>query len=336
MKNRISALINSQEDLSGGVATMVAEVPDNGDLMDAYSNAVVTAAGRVSPSVVNIDVHDASGKKQGSGSGFSFTPDGLILTNSHVVHGAGSIVVTIADGTKHRASVTGDDPATDLAVLHIHTHGLDAVEFGDSSKIRVGQLVVAIGNPFGFQTTVTAGVISNLARGFRSQTGRMIDNIVQTDAALNPGNSGGPLVDSRGRVIGVNTAIIPMAQGICFAIPGNTAQFVASKLLREGKIRRGFIGFSGQNVPLQTRLVRYHRLDVETGVLVVGMEPGSPGLTAGLAEGDVIVGFAGKPVYSIDDIQKMLTEELVGTAVSLTVVRGTDLLKLSVTPTEAR
>jgi S1-C subfamily serine protease len=179
-------------------------------------------------------------------------------------------------------------------------------------------------------------VISNLARGFRSQTGRMIDNIVQTDAALNPGNSGGPLVDSRGRVIGVNTAIIPMAQGICFAIPGNTAQFVASRLLRDGKIRRGYIGFSGQNVPLQTRLVRYHRLDVETGVLVVGMEPGSPGLTAGLFEGDVIVGFAGKPVYSIDDVQKMLTDELVGVPVSLTVVRGTDLLKLSVTPTEAR
>ena len=161
---------------------------------------------------------------------------------------------------------------------------------------------------------MTAGVISNLARGFRSQTGRMIDNIVQTDAALNPGNSGGPLVDSRGRVIGVNTAIIPMAQGICFAIPGNTAQFVASKLLREGKIRRGYVGFSGQNVPLQTRLVRYHRLDVETGVLVVGIEPGSPGVAAGLAEGDVIVGFADRPVYSIDDVQRMLTEELVGRA----------------------
>jgi S1-C subfamily serine protease len=317
----------------------------DGELLDAYSAAVISAARRVSPAVVNIDVHmpekvnkgrRGGGEEHGSGSGFIFTPDGFILTNSHVVHDATRIEVTLQDGTKLPARIVGDDPPTDLAVIHVNTDTLEAVEFGDSSAIQVGQLVVAIGNPFGFQTTVTAGVVSNLARGFRSQTGRMIDNIVQTDAALNPGNSGGPLVDSRGRVVGVNTAIIPMAQGICFAIPSNTAQFVAARLIRDGKIRRSFIGFAGQNVPLHRRLVRYHQLEVDTGVLIVGLEPDSPAINAGLAEGDVIVGFDGKPIFTIDDIQRLLTEDRVGVVSSVQVLRGTSFLRFEVTPEESQ
>jgi S1-C subfamily serine protease len=320
--------------------------PRDGDLLDAYSNAVISAAKRVSPAVVNIDVHmpekaggNARGGRgeggHGSGSGFVFTPDGFILTNSHVVHDAVRIEATLHDGQKLPARIVGDDPQTDLAVIHVNTNRLDAVDFADSSAIQVGQLVVAIGNPFGFQTTVTAGVISNLARGFRSQTGRMIDNIVQTDAALNPGNSGGPLVDSHGRVVGVNTAIIPMAQGICFAIPSNTAQFVAARLIRDGKIRRSYIGFAGQNVPLHRRLVRYHQLDVDTGVLIVGLEPSSPAHESGLEEGDVIVSFDGKPIFTIDDLQRLLSEERVGVKSSISVIRGTSLLRFEVTPAEA-
>ncbi len=286
MTNRIAQLISSS--YGGDGASTVATLSDrDNSLLDAYSNAVIGAAKRVSPSVVNIDVtvparggrgsaRPREGQGHGSGSGFIFTPDGFILTNSHVVHDATHIEVTLQDGTKHTARVIGDDPQTDLAVIHVTASGLPAVEFGDSSAIQVGQLVVAIGNPYGFRTTVTAGVVSNLVRGFRSQTGRLIDNIIQTDAALNPGNSGGPLVDSVGRVVGVNTAIIPMAQGICFAIPANMAQFVAARLIRDGKIRRSYIGFAGQNVPLHRKVVRFHKLDVDTGVLVVGLEPESP------------------------------------------------------------
>lgn len=322
----------------------------DGELLDAYSQAVIGAAKRVSPSVVNIDVqvpvprnragqspqHPNRHGGHGSGSGFIFTPDGFLLTNSHVVHNATKIEVTLQDGTNLSARVVGDDPQTDLAVIHVNAAGLPAIEFADSSAIQVGQLVVAIGNPYGFQTTVTAGVVSNLARGFRSQTGRMIDNIIQTDAALNPGNSGGPLVDSRGRVVGVNTAIIPMAQGICFAIPSNTAQFVAARLIRDGKIRRSYIGFAGQNVPLHRKIVRFHKLDVDTGVLIVGLEPNSPAQRAGLREGDVIVSFDSKPIFTLDDLQRLLTEERVGVRSAITVVRGTELLDYEVTPAEAR
>ena len=334
MTNRIAQLIASDTD------TLTAPPPAVGrpdaDLLDAYSAAVVSAAERVSPSVVFIHV-TAGDKKAGSGSGFVFTPDGFILTNSHVVHGATRIDVTLQDGLKLPARTVGDDPATDLAVIHVNAPDkLDAVEFADSSAIRVGQLVVAIGNPFGFQTTVTAGVVSNLARGFRSQTGRMIDNIVQTDAALNPGNSGGPLSDGRGRVVGVNTAIIPGAQGICFAIPSNTAQFVAARLIRDGRIRRSYVGIAGQNVPLHRRVVRFHRLDVDTGVLVVGLEPGSPAAVAGVAEGDVVVSFDGRPIFTIDDLQRLLTEERVGRTSPMGVVRGTELHRFGVTPAEGR
>lgn len=348
MKTRIAELIQNTygDDAStaASTATAAAETNVDGELLDAYSNAVIGAAKRVSPSVVNIDVQvpvpagrgpRRPGQGHGSGSGFIFTPDGFLLTNSHVVHDATFIEVTLQDGTKLPARIVGDDPQTDLAVIHITASGLPAVEFTNSSAIQVGQLVVAIGNPYGFQTTVTAGVVSNLARGFRSQTGRLIDNIVQTDAALNPGNSGGPLVDSRGRVVGVNTAIIPMAQGICFAIPSNTAQFVAARLIRDGRIRRSFIGIAGQNVPLHRKVVRFHRLDVDTGVLVVGLEPGSPAQQVGVREGDVIVSFDAKPIFTIDDLQRLLTAERVGVASSLQVIRGTELQTFEVTPSES-
>ena len=336
--NRIAQLIS--DDLDTATAGRPAAGADRGDagLLDAYSAAVIAAAERVSPSVVFVQV-SGPGKAGGggSGSGFAFTPDGFILTNSHVVHGAGGITVTLQDGVKLPARVVGDDPATDLAVIHVNAaEKLDAVEFADSSAIRVGQLVVAIGNPFGFQTTVTAGVVSNLARSFRSQTGRMIDNIVQTDAALNPGNSGGPLADSRGRVVGVNTAIIPMAQGICFAIPSNTAQFVAARLIRDGRVRRSYVGVHGQDVPLHRRVVRFHRLDVDTGVLIVGLDPKSPATRAGLAEGDVIVSFDGRPVFTIDDLQRLLTEDRVGVPMTVGVIRGTEHERFDVMPAEAR
>jgi S1-C subfamily serine protease len=345
MQNRILQFIGDD----GGVAT--APEPQaapqaaaaDADLLDAYSAAVVNAARRVSPAVVNIEVrlkaapgrHPGRGPGPGgSGSGFIFTPDGFILTNSHVVHGADEIFVTLSDGRHFPAKLVGDDPDTDLAVLDIDAHGLPCIQFGDSSNIQVGQLVVAIGNPYGFQYTVTAGVVSNLARSFRSRTGRLIDNIIQTDAALNPGNSGGPLANARGEVIGVNTAIISGAQGICFAIPGATAQFVASRLIRDGKIRRSSIGVAGQDVPLHRRVVRFYKLAEETGVMVVGVEAGSPAARSGLMEGDVIVEADGRPVRHIDDLHKLMTEDRVGVPVRFTVIRRTEKVDVVVTPAE--
>lgn len=344
--NRILQYVNNEGDGATAVAD-AAHAARHGDegLLDAYSAAVVTAARTASPAVVNIEVKHAPKDSQGpyrrapmggSGSGFIFTPDGLVLTNSHVVHGAAEIHVTLSDGRHYPARLIGDDPETDLAVLDIDAPNLSSVEFGDSSGIQVGQLVIAIGNPYGFQYTVTAGVVSNLARSFRSVNGRLIDNIIQTDAALNPGNSGGPLVDSHGRVIGVNTAIIPTAQGICFAIPGNTAQFVASRLIRDGRIRRSYIGVAGQNVPLHRRLVRYHKLEEETGMLVVGIEENSPAAKAGLREGDVIVALDAKVIRHIDDLQRLLTEERVGVPIPIVLLRGTEKLSLQVTPAESK
>ena len=314
-------------------------------LLDSYSRAVTAAVERVSPSVVNVEVHHGaapqsgrrrSGERRGGGSGFVFTPDGLILTNSHVVHDATRIEVTLADGRRAPAHTIGDDPATDLAVIRIDVSGLQAVPLGDSQQLHPGQMAIAIGNPYGFQSTVTAGVISALGRSLRSYSGRLIEDVIQTDAALNPGNSGGPLVDSRGQVIGVNTATILPAQGICFAIGINTAKFVASRLLRDGRIRRSYIGVSAQTVPIHRRVVRFYSLARETGVVVVGIEDGSPARTAGLREGDVIVALDDKPVAGVDDLHRLLTDAQVGVRCALTVIRHTERLILPIFPEEAR
>jgi S1-C subfamily serine protease len=314
-------------------------------LLDVYSQMVIGVAERVSPSVVNIEIRRQRNARQvgrgrfpqearGSGSGFIFTPDGFILTNSHVANGAAGIEVTLADGRKYEAQPVGDDPDTDLAVIRITAPNLAPAALGESQKIKVGQLVVAIGNPYGFQSTVTAGVVSALGRSLRSSSGRLMDDVIQTDAALNPGNSGGPLVNSRGEVIGVNTAMILPAQGICFAIAIDTAKFVAGKLLRDGRISRSYIGVAGQNVPLPRRFVRFYNLPVESGILVVSLEPDSPARRAGVSEGDLIIGFAGRPVAGIDDLHKLLTEERVGQMATLEVIRRTERLTLQVVPGE--
>jgi S1-C subfamily serine protease len=308
----------------------------DGELLDAYSQAVIGAAEKVSPSVVNIEVSTADRRRGGSGSGFVFTPDGFLLTNSHVVHSASKIEVTLLDGRRGEAQLIGDDPETDLAVLRINAPNLMSVAFGDSNKIRVGQLAIAIGNPYGFQYSVTAGVVSALGRSLRSGTGRLIDNVIQTDAALNPGNSGGPLVNSRGEVIGVNTAVILPAQGICLATAINTAKFVAGQLIKEGRVRRSYIGVAGQAVSLHRRLVRYHNLAVETGILVVSAEPGGPSSKAGVQEGDVIVAYDDLPIASIDDLHRLLTDQKVGVKSNLTVIRRNEKLTLSITPEDLR
>jgi S1-C subfamily serine protease len=319
-------------------------------LLDSYSRAVTAAVERVSPSVVNVEVHqtrpaggrsrssERSGEpreRRGGGSGFVFTPDGLILTNSHVVHDATRIEVTLADGRRAPAHTIGDDPATDLAVIRIDAPRLQAVPLGDSQQLRPGQMAIAIGNPYGFQSTVTAGVISALGRSLRSYSGRLIEDVIQTDAALNPGNSGGPLVDSRGQVVGVNTATILPAQGICFAIGINTAKFVASRLLRDGRIRRSYIGVSAQTVPIHRRVVRFYALARETGVVVVGIEDRSPARTAGLREGDVVVALDQQPVAGVDDLHRLLTDAQVGVRCTLTIIRHTERLTLPIFPEEA-
>jgi S1-C subfamily serine protease len=327
------------------VDSVVAEAPvqaSSGDdgLLDSYSRTVARVVEKVGPTVVNIRVHHASPASRpgseagGTGSGFVIAPDGFILTNSHVVHGATRMEVTLADGRVFGASLAGEDPETDLAVIHINTSQLVNARLGDSKSIRVGHIAVAIGSPFGFHQTVTAGVVSALGRSMRSQSGRLIDNVIQTDAALNPGNSGGPLVNSRGEIIGVNTAIILPAQGICFAIASNTAEFVAAWLIKEGRIRRSWIGVAGQNVPIHRRVVRFHRTGVDYGVLVAGIEPGSPATRAGLREGDVIVAFEGEPVSGIDELHRHLVAKAIGIPSKITVIRHTEKLALVVTPEE--
>ena len=315
-------------------------LPNDDELLDSYSQSVTRAVEKVGPAVVNIRVHKTNHERQrgsesgGSGSGFVIAPDGFILTNSHVVHGADKLEVTLADGQVYRATLVGEDPETDLAVVRTNASQLAHARLGNSKSIRVGQIAVAIGSPFGFQQTVTAGVVSALGRSMRSQSGRLINNVIQTDAALNPGNSGGPLVNSRGEVIGVNTAIILPAQGICFAIASNTAEFVAAWLIKEGRIRRSWIGVVGQNVPIHRRVVVFHRLAVDQGVLVSGIEPGSPASRAGLREGDVIVAFSGETVSGIDELHRHLVANVIGIPSLVTVIRHTEKLDLVVTPEE--
>jgi S1-C subfamily serine protease len=322
------------------VANHLAE--SDGPLLDAYSQAVIRAVKEVGPSVVNIEVLQhvnngrGSGEAGGSGSGFIIARDGFILTNSHVVHGAGKIHVTLSDGREYAAALIGDDPDTDLAVIRIDAPNLVHTTLGHSRDVRVGQLAIAIGNPFGFQATVTAGVVSALGRSLRAQSGRLIDDVIQTDAALNPGNSGGPLVNSRGEVIGVNTAMIRPAQGICFATAIDTAKFVAAWLIKEGKIRRGYIGVAGQDVPIHPRVVRFYKLPVNTGVLVASVEQDSPAQHAGLRMGDIMIAFNNRPIASIADLHKRLVSENIGVESALTIIRHTEKLPLRITPQETR
>jgi S1-C subfamily serine protease len=360
-------------DASGAVREPTDErtgAAEDGAPLDAYSRAVIRAAELVGPSVVNIDVSrraapPAGGRRRGrsrrpgapgpqrapnappvpeappepghagSGSGFVITSDGFILTNSHVAHGADELRVTLSDGRSPTAQLVGDDPETDLAVVRVNAPDLVPARLGDSRALRVGQLVVAIGNPYGFQETVTAGVVSALGRSLRSDTGLLIDNLIQTDAALNPGNSGGPLVTSHGDVIGVNTAIIAPAQGLCFAIAISTAIYVAGKLIRDGRITRGRIGVAGQTTPIRRRIVRYFDLPLETGVLVAGVEPGSPARRAGLLPGDLIVAVDDQPLPDIDTLHRLLTEATIGRPLALRVVRLTSLREFRVTPERA-
>ena len=328
--------------LLAGLETGTAANPSDA-LLDAYSAAVAGAVERVSPAVVSVEVRHPVRRRgrperevPGSGSGFVFTPDGFILTNSHVAHGATRIDVAFPDGRRLRGDLVGDDPETDLAVLRVDATSLAAAPLGDSGQLRVGQLVVAIGNPLGFQSTVTAGVVSALGRSFRSVNGRLIDNVIQTDAALNPGNSGGPLVDSRGRVIGVNTAVILPAQGICFAVAINTAKLVAGQLITHGRFRRARLGVAGQNVPLLRLAVRAFGLEQKGGVLVTGVEPGSPAERAGLHSGDILVGLGGRPVTGVDDLHRLLPPDRIGVATVVVVLRGADKLEVPIVPEETR
>jgi S1-C subfamily serine protease len=306
---------------------------DSTRLLDAYSSAVSEAVATAHPAVVHIEVrgNDAPG---GSGSGFFISPDGYILTNSHVVRGARELKVFLADGRKLAADLIGDDPDTDLAVLRVSADEISYLSFADSAALRPGQIAVAIGSPMGFQQTVTAGIVSGLGRSLRGASGRLIDNIIQTDAALNPGNSGGPLVNTRGEVIGVNTAIIRPAQGICFAIASNTARWVVAWLIKDGRIRRSFIGLAGQNVPLLRKVARHHRIAQETGVLVVGVEPNSPAARAGLVEGDILLALDDAATPTVDALHKQLTGDRVGERAIVGFLRGVELRRHAIIPME--
>ena len=340
-KPTIAALLNESEAGSAFESSRVSPGWNDAALLDEYSRTVVSAADRVGSAVVNIDIKQRLESQRGprevggSGSGFVIAPDGFILTNSHVVHAANQIAVSLPDGREYSGQLVGDDPDTDLAVIRIGAPHLAHVRLADSENLHVGQVVIAIGNPLGFQASVTAGVISALGRSMHAQSGRLIDNIIQTDAALNPGNSGGPLVNSAGEVIGVNTAMIRPAQGICFAIASNTAKFVAGWLIKEGKIRRSYVGVAGQNVPIHRRVVRFYNLPLETGVLVVSVEKNSPAEKTGLREGDVIVAFNAKAIGSIHELHKMLMGEQIGVQSEITIVRHTEKLALAITPAES-
>jgi S1-C subfamily serine protease len=317
------------------------------DLLDAYSSAVVNAVERVGPSVAHLSVWTPAPPNRrrsrgnyeptdpsGTGSGFVFTPDGFMLTNSHVVERATRIKATFSDGTSCDAQLVGNDPGTDLAVLRVHATSLVAAPLGDSSRLRAGQVVIAIGNPLGFASTVTSGIVSALGRTMRSQSGRLIDAVIQTDAALNPGSSGGPLVDSRGNVVGINTAVIAGAQGICFAIPVSTAHFVIPQLIGEGRVRRGWIGVSGQTIQLSRRRVQLSHLSADSAVLVTETTPRAPADRAGIRARDIIISLDGSVVTGVDDLQRLLTRECIGRATRVTLLRDGTQLELSITPAE--
>jgi S1-C subfamily serine protease len=338
-------LVSTEETLSEGKTREESGFGDLENPLDAYSRAVIDASEKISPSVVKIDVFRTGSfqkesshslRRAGSGSGFLFTPDGFILTNSHVVGGAQELEVTAFDGQTYPARLIGEDPDSDLAVIRVDATGLKAAALGVSKILRVGELVVALGSPLGFQTTVTAGVVSALGRSMRSASGRLMDNVIQTDAALNPGNSGGPLVNARGEVVGVNTATILQAQGLCFAIAIDTAKRVAGQLIKYGKVCRGYIGVGGQNIGLPRDLVRYFNLPVEKGVLVVAVEEKGPAARAGIREGDILVGFEGTPIETVDDLHRSLTDGRVGVECRLTVIRRPRKWEARVIPEETK
>ena len=343
MVSQLTQLDESPDDAASQLALESAPTGSlaDQDALDAYSKSVIGVVEKVGPTVVNIRVRrEGRGRRPGSdaagtGSGFVIAPDGYILTNSHVVHHASKIEVTLADGREFDATLVGEDPEADLAVIRINESQLVHAHLGDSRSVRVGQIAVAIGSPFGFHQTVTTGVVSALGRSMRAQSGRLIDNVIQTDAALNPGNSGGPLANSRGEIIGVNTAIILPAQGICLAIASNTAEFAAAWLIKEGRVRRSWIGIAGQNVPIHPRVVRFHRLAARHGVLVESIEPGGPASRAGLVEGDVIVAFGEESVSSIDGLHRNLVANRIGVSTKLTILRRMkEKLELTITPEE--
>ena len=326
---------SSPSDVTPAPPEKSSEVLQDEELLDSYSKTISAVVNRVAPSVVNIRLGEGGGRP-GGGSGFIIASDGFILTNNHVVQGAAEVEVALADGRTCRAKVIGRDAETDLAVIRIDAPELYAVRFANSATIRVGQVAVAVGSPYGFQQSVTAGIVSALGRTMRSESGRLMDDIIQTDAALNPGNSGGPLLNSAGEVIGVNTAIILPAQGICFAIASNTAHFVAGWLIRDGRIRRSSLGFAGQNVPLHPRVVSFHKLPVKTGVQVTEISGGSPAAVAGLKKGDIIVGFKGQPIATIDDLHKRLVASEIGVTSPIMIIRGKDKTFLIATPCELK
>lgn len=322
-------------------------------LLDAYSNTVVNVAKKVSPSVVQIKVSGrptspapASQRRQpgrrpggndgGTGSGFLISTDGYIITNNHVVAGASHIEVALPDGRDAEATLIGCDPATDIAVIKIYIDGLKAIRFSDSKQVQVGQIAIAVGNPYGFQYSLTAGVVSALGRTLRSESGRLIDDIIQTDAALNPGNSGGPLVNSNGDVIGVNTAVILPAQGICFAVSSNLTALVAGKLIMEGRVRRGYLGIAGQLINLTERIRQYNQLTARTGVMIASVEADGVAENSQLQTGDIIVAFGGQPVATVDDLHRLLTDDTIGRPTQLTILRENRQRGLMVTPGELK
>jgi S1-C subfamily serine protease len=321
-----------------GEAGVISSRLDDGDLLDNYSHAVTQAVERVSGSLVKIDVQSSRRANrrgsEGSGSGFVFTPDGLILTNSHVVHDAAKISLTFTDGSRSGAVLIGEDPDTDIAVLRTEHPVFSPAALGISKRLRIGQIAIAVGNPFGFQFSVTAGVVSALGRSMRAASGRMMEEIIQTDAPLNPGNSGGPLLDSAGCVIGVNTATILGAQGLSFAVGIDTAKYVVAQILQHGRVRRSSIGIAAQNVPIPRRLVYEYKLPLSSGVMVTTVAANGPASVAGLEEGDVIVGFAGQPVGGIDDLHRLLSTERAGRPQNVSLLRGTALKHLMIVPHE--
>jgi S1-C subfamily serine protease len=329
----LAQLVHSPDEIGVAGVAVNDRAPDDRDLLDAYSESVAGAVSRASPAVIHLDVrgNDAPG---GSGSGFFISPDGYALTNSHVVHGAREIRVSLADGRRLHADLIGEDPDTDLAVVRVDAADVAHLELVDSDRIRPGQIAVAIGSPMGFQQTITAGIVSALGRSLRAQSGRAIDNIIQTDAALNPGNSGGPLINTRGQVMGVNTAIIRPAQGICFAIASNIARWVAGWLIKEGRVRRSFIGLAGQTVPLLRKIILTYRLTSDSGVLVSHVESAGPAARAGVREGDIMLSFDDVTTPRIEVLHRILTADRIGRTAELRVLRGVEIATLTITPQE--